>query len=144
MKFLLQTSILWLPLSTIRALWIGAITGYFERTSTLLLGTLAVTSQFLKLKKSMSTILNHTSFFTAKFEFLPGSTKYFDGLPWQFWHFRQVFGWDIPTYNPSPVWELALLIEFSGTTTLQSLVLEKQCKGAWQSMVLSMWSDDLT
>ena len=45
-----------------------------------LLGTLAMTSQFLLLKKIMSTILHHTSFFTvlhhtsfftAKFEFFP-------------------------------------------------------------------------
>ena len=41
-----------------------------------------------------------------------------------------VFGCDNPTYNPSPVQELSLLNQFSGITTLQSLVLEKQCKGA--------------
>ena len=55
-----------------------------------------------------------------------------------------VFGCDNPTYNPSPVWELSLLTQFSGITTLQSLVLEKQCKGAWPVMVLSMRSDNLT
>ena len=56
----------------------------------------------------------------------------------------KVFGCDNPTYNPSPVRELSLLTEFSGITTLQSLVLEKQWKGAWPSVVLSMTSDDLT
>ena len=56
----------------------------------------------------------------------------------------KVFGCDNPTYNPSPVRELSLLTQFSGITTLQSLVSEKQCKGAWPSMVLSMRSDDLT
>ena len=55
-----------------------------------------------------------------------------------------VFGCDNPTYNPSPVRELSLLTQFSGITTLQSLVSEKQCKGAWPIMVLSMRSDDLT
>ena len=56
----------------------------------------------------------------------------------------KVFGCDGPTYNPSPVQELSLLTQFSGIPTLQSLVLEKQCKEAWPSMVLSMGSDDLT
>ena len=36
---------------------------------------------------------------------------------------------DVPTYNSSTVLELSLLTQFSGITTLQSLVLEKQCKG---------------
>ena len=40
------------------------------------------------------------------------------------------FGCDNPTYNPSPVRELSSLTQFSGFTTLQSLVSEKQCKGA--------------
>ena len=42
---------------------------------------------------------------------------------------ESVFGCDDPTYNPSPVRELSLLTLFSGITTLQSLVSEKQCKG---------------
>ena len=42
----------------------------------------------------------------------------------------KVFGCDDPTYNPSPVKELSLLAQFSGITTLQFLVSEKQCKGA--------------
>ena len=54
------------------------------------------------------------------------------------------FGCGDPTYNPSPVGELSLLTQFSGITTLQSLISEKQCKGAWPSVVLSMKSDDLT
>ena len=54
------------------------------------------------------------------------------------------FGCDDLTYNPSPVRELSLLTQFSGITTLQSLVSKKQCKGAWPSMVLSVRSDDLT
>ena len=44
----------------------------------------------------------------------------------------------------NPVRELSLLTQFSGITTLQSLVSEKQWKGAWPSMVLSMRSDNLT
>ena len=145
MKFLLQTSILWLPLLTIQALWIGVITGLLSRTYTPLLGTLAMTSQFLMLKKIMSTILHHTSFFTAKFKFfsqdLPNVSMV---LQVGFVISDKVFGCDDPTYNPSPVRELSLLTQFSGITTLQSLVLEKQCKEAWPSMVLSMMSDDLT
>ena len=42
----------------------------------------------------------------------------------------KVFGRDGPTYNPNPVWKLSLLTQFSGIATLQSLDLEKQCKGA--------------
>ena len=55
-----------------------------------------------------------------------------------------IFGGDNPIYKPSPVWELGFLTQFSGFTTLQSLVLEKHCKGARSSMVLSMRSDNLT
>ena len=55
-----------------------------------------------------------------------------------------VFGCHDPTYSPNPVQELSLLTQLSGITTLQSLVLEKQWKGAWPSMVLPMRSDDLT
>ena len=55
-----------------------------------------------------------------------------------------VFGYDDPTYKSSPVLELSLLTKFSGITNLQSLVLEKQCKGAWSIMVLYMRSDNLT
>ena len=59
----------------------GVITGILLSTYTLLLGTLAMTSQFLMLKKIMSTILHHnTFFFTENLEFLPGSTKYFHVL----------------------------------------------------------------
>ena len=38
------------------------------------------------------------------------------------------FGCGKPTHNPSPIWVLSLLSKFSGITTLQSLVLEEQCK----------------
>ena len=38
------------------------------------------------------------------------------------------FGCDSPTHNLSPVRELNLLIQFSGITTLQCLVSEKQWK----------------
>ena len=54
------------------------------------------------------------------------------------------FGSGDPKYNPSAVQELGLLTHISGITTLQFLVLEKQCKGSWPSMVLSMKSDNLT
>ena len=121
-----------------------------SRTCTHLLRTLAMTNWFLMLKKGLSAILHHTSFFTEKFECSPKSTKKknFDS----FFFFLQggfvisdiVFGCDDPTYNPSPVRELSLLTQFSGFTTLQSLVSEKHCKGARSSMVLSMSSDDLT
>ena len=103
------------------------------------------------LKKSLSTILPHTSFFTEKFECSPGSTKKKKKLTF-FYFFLQggfvisdiVFGCDDPIYNPSPVQELSLLNQFSSFTTLQSLVLEKQSKGAQSSMILSVRSDDLT
>ena len=144
MKFLSQTSILWLLLLTIQALWIGVITGLLSRTYTPLLGTLAMTSRFLMLKKILSTILHLTSFFTGKFKFFQDLPKIAIVLQGGFVISDLVFGCDNPTYNPSPIRELSLLTQFSGITTLQSLVLEKQCKGAWPSMVLSMRSDDLT
>ena len=59
MKFLLQTSILWLPLLTIQALWIGVITGLLSRTSTPLLGTLTMTSQFLIWRKLCQKYIIH-------------------------------------------------------------------------------------
>ena len=147
MKFRVQTNILQLPLSTIQALWTGIIIGFLSRTYTHLLGTLAMANWFWMLKKGLSTILHHTFFFKEKFECSPESSKNFD-----FFFFLQgafvisdiVFGCDDPTYNPSPVRELSLLTQFSGFTTLQSLVSEKHCKGARSSMVLSMRSDDLT
>ena len=80
----------------------------------------------------MSTMLHHISFFAAKFKFFfPGSFKYLHGFArGSFVISDKVFGCDDPTDNPSPVRELILLTQFSGITTLQSLVSEKQCKGA--------------
>ena len=119
-----------------------------SRTYTHLLGTLAMTNWFSMLKKGLSTILHHTSFFTEKFECAPGSTKkkffeVFFSLQRGFVISDIVFGCDCPTYNPSPVWELTLITQFWGFTTLRSLVLEKHCKGARSCMVLSMRSDDV-
>ena len=54
------------------------------------------------------------------------------------------FGFDDLTFNPSPAQELSFLTQFSGITILQSLVLEKQYKGAEPIIVLSMRSDELT
>ena len=47
-----------------------------------------------------------------------------------------VFGCDDAIYNSSPVRELSLLTQFSGFTALQSLVLEKQCKGPRSSLAI--------
>ena len=55
-----------------------------------------------------------------------------------------VFGCHNPTNYPSLVPELSLLTQCSSITTLQPLVLEKQNKGAWPIMVLSMRIDNLT
>ena len=108
-----------------------------------------MTNWFLMLKKGLSTILHHTSFFTEKFECYPESTRknltvFFSFLQGGFIISDIVFGCDDPTYNASPVRELSLLTQFSGFTTLQSLVSEKHCNGAQSSMVLSMRSDNLT
>ena len=109
-----------------------------------------MTNWFVMLKKGFSAILHHTYFFTEKFECCPESTRkkirqlLFSFLQADFVISDNVFGCDDPTYNPSPVRELSLLTQFSGFTNLQSLVLEKHCKGARSSMVLSMKSDDLT
>ena len=129
----------------------GIIIGLLSRTYTRLLGTLAMTNWFWILKKGLSTILHHTSFFTEKFECSPESTRKKKLTVFCFFFLQGgfvisdiVFGCDNPTYNPSPVQELSLLTQFSGFTTLQSLVSEKHCKGAWSSMVLSMRSDGFT
>ena len=127
----------------------GVIIGLLSRTYTRLLGTLAMTNWFWMLKKGLSTILHHTSFFTEKFKSSPGSTKknltfFYFSLQGGFVISDTVFGCDNPTYNPSPVQELSFITQFSGFTTLQSFVSEKHCKGAWSSMVLSMRSDGFT
>ena len=111
-----------------------------------------MTNWFLMLKKGLSTILHHTSFFTEKFECSPESTRKKKLTVFCCCFFLQggfvisdiVFGCDNPTYNPSPVGELSLLTQFPGFTTLQSLVSEKHCKGARSNRVLSMRSGDLT
>ena len=93
-----KISILWLRLLTIQTLCIGVITGLLSRTYTPLFGTLVMTSQFFMLKNIMSTILHHTSFFTEKFKFFPGPTKYFHGFAIMVIS-DIVFGCDDPTYN---------------------------------------------
>ena len=84
----------------------------------------------LMLKKILSTILHHTSFFTGKFKFFQDLPNIFMVLQGGFVISDIVFGCDDHTYNPSPVRELSLLTQFSVIRTLQSLVSEKQCKGA--------------
>ena len=44
-----------------------------------------------------------------------------------------VFGHDNPTYNPNSVQKWSLLIQFSGITTLQSLVSEQNGRVVDQS-----------
>ena len=80
----------------------------------------------LMLKKILSTILHLTSFFTGKFKYFQDLPKIVIVLQGGFVISDIVFGCDDPTYNPSPVRELSLLTQFSGITTLQSLVLEKK------------------
>ena len=88
-----------------------------------LVSTLAMATQFLMLKKIWSTILHHTSFVTAKVKFFAGFLQFCKGvLPFQ----ALSLGVTTPHITP----EFSLLSQFSGITTLQSLVLEKQCKGA--------------
>ena len=92
-----------------------------------------MTKWCLMLKRGLSTILHHTSFFTEKFERSPGSIKevnVFFFLQGGFDISDIVFGCDCTAYNPSPTWELSLLTQFLGITTLQSLFLEKHCKEA--------------
>ena len=90
----------------------------------------SMASLFLMLKKILSTVLHLTSLFTGKFKFFQDLPKIVIVLQGGFVISDIVFGCDDPTYNPSPVRELSLLTQFSGITTLQSLVSEKQCKGA--------------
>ena len=87
-------------------------------------------SPLLMFKKIMSTMLYHTSFFTANFKFISQDlSNFFMVLLGGFVISDKVFGWDDPTYNPSPVRGLSLLTQFSGITTLQYLVSEKQWQG---------------
>lgn len=64
-------------------LWIEVFTGFLSKTFTHLLGTLAVTSWFLMLRKILSTVLHYTFFLTAKFNFFRRSTK--DLYSWVTW-----------------------------------------------------------
>ena len=48
-----------------------------------------------------------------------------------FVNFDIVFGCEDPTCNPSPVWKLSLLTQFSGLTTLQSLVVREALQGGY-------------
>ena len=65
-----------------------------------------MTKWCLMLKRGLSTILHHTSFFTEKFECSPGSIKEvnvsFFFLQGGFDISDIVFGCDYTTYNPSP------------------------------------------
>ena len=81
------------------------------------------------LKKVILTMAPHTFSFTEKCNFFPRSTRIIF-LQGGFVISNIVFGCDDPTYNPNPIRELSLLTQFSGITTLEALVLEKQCKGA--------------
>ena len=47
-----------------------------------------------------------------------------------------VFGCDDPTHNPSSVWMLSLLTQFSGLTTLQSLVSGEALQGGLTKLAL--------
>ena len=80
-------------------------------------------------EESYLNITTSYSLFTAKRNVFPGSTNisFYNG---GFVILGIVFGCDNPAYNPSPVQEFSLLTQFSGITTLQSLVLQKQFKGA--------------
>ena len=64
-------------------LWIGSLLVFYQVQNAHLLGTLAMTSWFLMMKKICVAILHQTSFFTAKFK----STKKFHGFA-RFCHFR--------------------------------------------------------
>ena len=76
-------------------------------------------SQFLMLKKIMSAILHHTSFFYSKDEVFPQDLpNIFMVLQGGFVISDKVFGCDNPVHNPSPVQELSLLTQFSGIATL--------------------------
>ena len=56
-----------------------------------------------------------------------------------------VFGWNEPLYNPSPVLELSLLTQFSFRLyNAAVLSFGEALQGARSSMVLSMRSDNLT
>ena len=86
----------------------------------------------------MPKMLRHISFFTAKFKFFSQDlSNIFMVLQGGFVISDKVFGCDDPTYNRSPVWELSLLTQFSGITTLQSLVLGSNARGldqAWSCL----------
>ena len=93
--------------------------------------------------KSTSYII-HT-FFTAKFKFFPGSTKYFHGLQEGFVISEIVFGCDNPTYNPS--FFMGVKIAHSIFRHYNPAVLnfgEVMQEALTKHMVLSMKIDKLT
>ena len=90
--------------------------------------TFAMTSQFLMMKKIMSTNLHHTLYIP----FLQQSLSFSQDLPNIFMVCKGVLsfqrlslGVTTPHIIPAFLWELRLLTQFSGITTLQSLILEK-------------------
>ena len=93
----------------------------FIKTYTLPLGTLAMTSWFLMLNKILLQYYMIHPFLQESLNF----SRICQTLSWFCRGFVMsdiVFGCDDPTYNPSPVWEWSLLTQFSGITTLQSLL----------------------
>ena len=87
------------------------------------------------LRKVILTIPPHAFSFTAKCNFF-SRISYNIFLQGDFVVLDIVFGCHNTTFNPSPVWELSFLTQFSGITTLQSLVPEKQYKEAWPQSCL--------
>ena len=105
----------------------GSLLVFYQGLNTHLLGALAMTNWLLMLKKN--SLNNTSSYIFVLQQSLIGHhdlPKSFIVLPGGVVISYIVFGCDDPTNNPSPVRELSLLTQFSGFTTLQSLVLEKQ------------------
>ena len=87
-------------------------------------------------KKIMSTMLHRTFFFTAKFKFVSRIFQIFS------WFCKGVLscqtrtmGVTIPHITP---------VLYRNWVCSEEAISEKQCKGAWPSMILSVRSDDLT
>ena len=92
--------------------------GFLSRNYTHLVGTLAMTNCFLRLKETLSTTRHENHFLQQNLSVQQYLPKTFMVLQVGFVISDIVFGCENPPSNPSPVRDLSLLIQFSSITTL--------------------------
>ena len=113
------------------------VIGLLSSTYTHLLGTFAMTNWVLVLKKGLSTVLHHTSFFTKTFECSPESTNNVNG----FFFCKGVLSFQTLSLGVMTPHITPVLYRLYNPAVLS---FGEVLQGAPSSLVLSMRSDDLT